>query len=57
MSKQAYQDFKKNWLHKYREIYKTGNNEQKRHLKDAMYSKVNLKVSEKDHLWRLITRI
>ena len=57
MSKQAYRDFKENWLHKYRAIYKTGNNEQKRYLKDVMYSKVNLNESEKDKLWGLITRI
>ncbi len=51
-----YADFKKYWLNNYIKQYATSNNKEKRAIKENLYKNINLKESQKDHLWQEIVR-
>lgn len=57
MSKQAYNDFRKNWLQKYIKQYKTGTRKERTAIKRDLYDNVSLTEDEKDKLWEIIIRI
>ena len=56
MSKQAYIDFRDNWLETYIEQYKKGSRKEKTAIKRNIYSNVNLTEDEKDKLWGIIIK-
>ena len=56
MSKQAYNDFRENWLKIYIRQYKTGTKKERTAIKRNLYSNVNLTENEKDKLWGIIIR-
>ena len=57
MSKQAYNDFRENWLQTYIKQYKTGTRKERTAIKRNLYDNVSLTEDEKDKLWEIIIRI
>ena len=57
MSKQAYNDFRENWLHTYIQQYKKGNKKERTEIKRNLYKNINLTEEEKDKIWSIIIRL